>query len=348
MRAGVWRRALIGTVSAFVLGWAQPGPAAFMDKIVDTRKGDLYLSCGNHLNEDTIPIRKITDCMGNLLEIDCVKDTYFQGKITRKDGTVYAFGKCVFDGALNKLIYLLDAQGNFKKILWFNVEDPGALTFAQLCNGSKVEDTMDPKAFDDAEAKIRAAIKDRGLDANIYMTSFSPGDQLIQRYTDGVFSSDLFLTPSDANLQYPINTGTSILALDPIMFAPKNARNTLSLRPFPSRRAGSPLSPAPWSFASPAFGFAGEELPHEPSPLGRSAGLSRHRRCRGRWASDHRLRPRTTSFEPRDSLQADLGDRTGLLRWSDERDDEPARRWREHPTSDHQFRVRHLLAPDLE
>jgi hypothetical protein len=210
---------------ALLLVWAAACQAKFMMTPLDPRKPNdpNYFTCGNHDPKApaSMPIAKYTDCAGNTLQVNCIQDTYFLGTIKRVDGTTYDFSKCVFTGALNKAIFLLDDKGNFKKIVWFNVENTDDLTFAQLCNGSNVVDTMDPKAFADAEAKIRKAIKDRGLDANIYTTSFSPGDQLIQRFELGVFQSDLSLTPSQADAAYAVNTGTSILALDPVMLTPQ-------------------------------------------------------------------------------------------------------------------------------
>jgi hypothetical protein len=161
------------------------------------------------------------DAAGNTLNVYCVDDIYFEAEIVRADGSKYPFAKCVYDLGANGFYVMFNDSGNFKSITWANVDvDNSGKTVSQL---TAFLTKMDDETMAQWLARINDLIKTKGLNSNIYMTSFSPGDQEIDQDLLGVDQPPIFLTPSQAVVAYDPLNPIPVLQLDPdMLIAPFN------------------------------------------------------------------------------------------------------------------------------
>ena len=175
------------------------------------------LTCGGHdpAKAGKIKVDEFKDSANNIIKFFCVDDIYFQGEVCRADGINYPFGKCVFDAGRNKWVITKDAAGKFTKLCFFNVDGAGGgVTLDDLC-------PLPLETPADQEARLRKLILDKKVSGNIYCTTFSPGDQIIEGFASGVFGQNLLLSPTEAISAYD-SSSSQLLTLDPNMLTPPN------------------------------------------------------------------------------------------------------------------------------
>jgi len=106
-----------------IVGALLAGAPATFAKI--TEEGNLKAGCGDGKPaKGTKQLYKATDEKGQTFILNCVDNTYFEGRWIH-DGKEEVLGKCVFDEGLNDQSFFTDENGDFTRIVWVNVEPKG-------------------------------------------------------------------------------------------------------------------------------------------------------------------------------------------------------------------------------
>ena len=167
-----------------------------------------------------------TDSLGNTFTLECVNRVYFEGTIKLADGTTFRFGRCIYDWGANHIEYNFDADGNFDRIVWVNIDpndfnSDGRTTAADRDGVSNATRRRRGESKDDWLDRVRQykLPNGLGLQLRIYDTTFSPNEQDIATFDDFVLLNQFTLTPSEANAAYLSDGYSHIpdLVIDPAM-----------------------------------------------------------------------------------------------------------------------------------
>jgi hypothetical protein len=208
--------------------------------------------CGGDSFQGKEKLGTVTDKAGDVFTLYCVNRDYFQGSVfVKSTGVTTDFGRCLYPYGVNLFNYEVDKNNNFTGIEWVNVWPPklNGETRDQLA--AVLSNKGDPT--DKWLEKVDIILKVNKLDSKdkntIYQFPFSPNnfpfspyDQEIASFEDGVLVTKEVLTPDEANAAYLDDGYSPIpdLVIDPLMRVPDAS----------FQEEGTPEPSAFWLFAS--------------------------------------------------------------------------------------------------